>query len=262
MLKSFSLVFTILLIFSGSIFSQTKQTKSKSTIVSKDTLSSKSSYLTVPFNTNVESLKPQFLGHNASIVFGSLVPLAIETEYGCGKFEKRQDCQERLNKLYDKILWKGFTARDLLAFSIPIDCDYSADAETFWCSNFLSDYMWSHKKIDSRTYIGQNAFGVKKIIQYSKFENIIIEVDKTKPSLTIKNIEPDEAKTLSDNLRLLIIGETLQPFAKRKKVSYKPTLDDPSHIEGDNKFIVIELKEVWVYDFITGKVFEKKKFEE
>ncbi len=217
-------------------------------------------YLTTPFELSLNTLTPNFLGHNASFVFSSLVPLAAETQIGCGKFEKSQDCQDRLNRLYDKTLWKDFTARDLLTFSIPIECGYNADAEKFWCSSSFNGYTWSHKKIGSDTYTGQNAFGVKKIVKYEKFENIIIEVDRTKPDFTLKDIKPDEARRLNSNLRLLIIGEILQPFVRRKNVSYKPTLNEPNHTEGDNKFIIIEVKEIWIYDFETGKVFEKKKY--
>lgn len=220
----------------------------------------KTDYITTPFELNLNSLPPNFLGHNASSVFSFLVPLAVETQKGCERFEKSQACQDRLDRLYDKTLWKDLTARDLLAFSISIECDYSPDAEKFWCSSFLNSYMWSHKKTGGENYTGQNAFGVKKIVKYEKFENIIIEVDKTKPDFTLKNINPDEARKINSNLRLLVIGEVLQPFVKRKQVSYKPTLDEPNHTEGDNKFIIIEAKEIWIYDFETGKVFEKKKY--
>ncbi len=257
--KSVSLLILIILSFTNFAFAQSKRPARKAVSINKNEAIQKTNYLTSPFKSDVDYLTPHFLGHNANLVFLSLIPLAIETQKGCGKFEKKQQCQDRLNELYDRTLWKDFTARDLLAFSIPIDCDYDADAEKFRCSNFLSDYMWSHKKIGSSSYVGENAFGVKKLVKYEKFENIIIEVDKIKPDFTIENIPPNEAKKLSSNLRLLIIGETLQPFVKSKTVSYKPTIDEPSHTEGNNKFVVIELKEVWIYDFETGKIFAKKE---
>ncbi len=125
------------------------------------------------------------------------------------------------------------------------------------CSTFLKDYNWSHRLIGSGTYIGQNAFGVKKAVTYKKFENILIEVDAQKPDFTVPGIPPNDARLLLPNIRLLVIGHPVQPFAKSETVNYDPTLSNPSHVVGNNFFLMITLREVWLYNFETGKVLKK-----
>jgi len=150
-MKLISLIF--ILIFSLSVFGQTKRPPTKST---------ESTFQTKPFNSKIENLSPHFLGHNARILLPNFFSFALEIIKGCGKFETSTECQSRLNSIYDRKISKDLTARDLLAFSIPINCDYSADRERISCSNFLQTYTWSNKVISSGNYVGQNVFGVKK----------------------------------------------------------------------------------------------------
>jgi hypothetical protein len=245
--------FSLILVFVCSL-STISQIKSKAT----QTTTSK--FQTTPFESNVEKLPPNFLGHNAAVLLPSLFSFALEIIKGCGKFEKIEPCQVRLNNIYKRTISLKLTASDRLAFSIPIECDYSPNLERVKCSNFMQTYDWSHRLIESKTYVGQNAFRVKKLIKYKKFENITIEGDKIKPEFVLEHIPPPNAQILLPNLRLLIVGTLLQPFVKTNPVSYKPTLDDPEHIDGNNYSLVIEEEEVWLYDFASGKVLAKEKF--
>jgi hypothetical protein len=245
----FSLI--LVFIFSLSTIGQIK---------SKATQATTSKFQTTPFDSNVEKLPPNFLGHNATLLLPSLFSFGLEILKGCGKFEKIEPCQARLNNIYERPISSKLTASDRLAFSIPIECDYSPNSERVKCSNFMQTYNWSHRLIESKTYVGQNAFGVKKLIKYKKFENIDIEGDKIKPEFILEKIPPSDAQILLPNLRLLIVGTLLQPFVKSNPVSYKPTLDDPEHTDGSNYSLVIEEEEVWLYNLTSGKVLAKKKF--
>lgn len=242
----------LVLLFSFSIFGQTKRPLPRK----------ESPILQVkPFNTSVESLPPHFEGHNARLILPSLFSFALEVINGCGKFETTKVCQTRLNGIYERRILGSLTASDLLAFSIPVECDYNADVVKITCSNSDNSYTWAHRKVESRTYMGQNAFGVKKSINYSKFENIFIETDKSHSGFTLFDMKPDKAKTIVPNLRFLIVGELITPFVKTNPVSYKPTIDNPEHIDGNNYSVTIEMKEIWLYDFETGRVLRKEKIE-
>ncbi len=229
-------------------------------IKSKATQTTSSKFQTTPFDSNVEKLPPNFLGHNATVLLPSLFSFALEINKGCGKFEKTEPCQVRLNNIYERPISSKLTASDRLAFSIPIECDYSANLERVECSNFWQGYNWSHRLMESKTYVGQNAFGVKKLIKYKEFENITIEAGKIKPKFVLERIPPANAQILLPNLRLLMLGTLRQPFVKTEPVSYKPTLDKPEHIDGNNYGLVIAVEEVWLYDFASGKVLAKEKF--
>jgi hypothetical protein len=248
--------FSLILVFVCSL-STVSQIKSKAT----QTTTSK--FQTMPFDSNVEKLPPNFLGHNAAVLLPSLFSFALEINKGCGKFEKTEPCQVRLNNIYKRPISSKLTASDRLAFSIPRKCDYNPNLERVECSNTwetLKTYNWFHRLVESKTYVGQNAFGVKKLIKYKKFENIIIEGNKFKPEFVLGRIPPSNAQILLPNLRMLVLGTLLQPFLKIDPVSYKPTLDDPEHIDGNNYSLVIAVEEVWLYDFASGKVLAKEKF--
>jgi hypothetical protein len=245
--------FSLILVF---IFSLSTIGQIKSKAIQATT----SKFQTTPFDSNVEKLPPSFLGHNATALLPTLFSFALEILKGCGKFEKTEPCQARLNNIYERPISSQLTASDRLAFSIPIECDYSPNRERVKCSNFMRTYDWSHKLIESKTYVGQNAFGVKKLIRYRKFENITIEGKKIKPEFVLENIPPSDAQILLPNLRLLIVGTLLQPFVKTNPVSYKPTLDKPEQIDGNNYSLVMEEEEVWLYNLTSGKVLAKEKF--
>ena len=117
----------------------------------------------------------------------------------------------------------------------------------------------SQRLIGSRTYVGENIFGVKKLIQYQKFENISIKTEIPGISLIIDKINPRDAEKVLPNLRFLVIGEILQPFADIDTVERTPTISEPKHIKGDNYTITLEKKAIWLYDITTGKIWGKSK---
>ncbi len=130
------------------------------------------------------------------------------------------------------------------------------------CLNFGKYHTWSHKQLEGKTYVGENAFGVKRIISYKEYENIFIETEKIKPDFYLENVPPQEAMKLVPNLRFLVIGEPLQPFVKTATALYKPTLDNPEEVKGYNYSLIVEMKEIWLYNFETGKILSKRKIEE
>jgi len=251
----------IVLISAFAGFSQTnkgtKQVTSKK--ISKKIVSI-DAYSTVSFDLDIKSLPPYFIGHNARLLYEKLLPLAVEANSGCRKFEKSNECQTRLNQLYERKFWNGLTPDDLFAFSISVECGYNADTAEMSCPEFspgFKYYTWSHNLIESKTYIGQNVFGVKKPVIYRKFENIHIEDNDYLPNLKVQNIQPDEARKVINNMKLLLTGKFVSPFVRRDIASYKPTIDEPIHTEGINKYLSIEIEEIWLYDFVTGKIYRK-----
>lgn len=220
----------------------------------------------VPFDADVKELPPGFIGHDAKTMFRLLAPLALEVLGQCGEFEKRANCQERLNSLYDRQLAPRLTARALLAFSVTPKCEYFADPEYLTCEPAdLSalfgggDIMWSHRLVQSRQYLAQTAFGVKFPAEYKKYENVHIVTSGfgTRIHFKLSNLSPAAARQLKPNLRFLIIGDPVTPFAKSEAVSYPATLKEPTQIDGDNLSVLIDLKEIWIYDITTGKIWAK-----
>jgi hypothetical protein len=245
-MKLLTLIF--ILVFSFSVFGQTE----------KFSLNVKSNYQSAPFNSEIEKLPPVFQGHNALDMFQILLSFAKEVDAGCGKFEKSEICQARLNKMYDRPISGKLKASDKLAFSVPVDCEYSADRERIKCADY--PYHWLQTKTEGKPYIAQNAFGVKAIVKSRKFENLYIKTDKITPQFILENYPPEKAQKLLPFLRCLVVGTLLQPFADLDSVTYDATLKDPVRVDVNSVSIVVEAEEIWLYDFVSGKVLAKEKF--
>lgn len=253
----------VLLLFSMLSISTTAQKRNVKRPAPSSIATSR--YLTFPFDSKLEILPKHFLGHDARRIFAGLLPLAVAANQQCGRYEKRDECQMRLNSLYERSISAGLTASDTLAFSFAVDCDYNADSEVATCPDFsiqnlavTGSSMWSHELVKTGSYVGQNAFGARKRIEYRKYRNLHIEArPHENERFKLEKLSPDVARVILPNLRTLIVGDPLTPFAKSEPVSYPPKFDDPVEIDGDNYTIVLNRWSVWLYDFETGKVWAR-----
>ncbi len=246
-MKTLSILF--ILIFGLSVFGQTK----------KPSYKTDSTFQATSFNSEIESLPPSFLGHNALSILPAVLSFAKEIDAGCGKFEKQEICQDRLNKMYARPISSKLKANDKLAFSIPLECAYSPNSERIKCDDIA--YGWFSTKTEGKPYIGQNAFGAKVIVHTRRTNSINIKTDKITPQFILENYPPEKARLILPNLRCLVIGTLLQPFAKVESFTYDATLKDPVQYDVKAISLVIEAEEVWLYDFVSGKVLAKEKFE-
>ncbi len=112
--------FILVLCFAVNGFGQSKAQAASKSISPK--------YESNSFDTKVSALPPRYLGHDARSFLPTFLSFALEIVKGCGKYETTKNCQSRLNGMYDRRISAKLTASDLLAFSIPIECDYIADA--------------------------------------------------------------------------------------------------------------------------------------
>lgn len=210
---------------------------------------------TKPFNTVVDKLHPYFLGHDAKALISSLRWFAADILKGCDEFETTQKCQDRLNSMYDWRISKELTARDLLSFQLDAYCRYNADASSIHCSQAKE---WLSTETDTGTYVGVNAFGLKKLIHSLTYETIYVATDKSNDDFILENIPPEQARKLMPLLRVLLIGDPLQPFLKAERFTSTPTITSPFKVTKQDYSIVIELRQAWLYDIATGEILSKQ----
>lgn len=217
-------------------------------------------YSSVPFDTNQTRLPRNYLGHNAVLLAAPLTVLGLEVKRGCDRFEKTEECQARMNSLYERRLTKQLSARDTLAFQMGSGwCDYSADSETLICEAPMSKrYQWQNKLIRTSRYAGQNAYGAKATITLKQFENVIIKPTPNAPRIVMLKLPRVRARSMFENLRVLLVGQAKQPFSVFTAVDYRPTFNDPVHVKGDNYELPFQLNQVWLYDMATGEVLVKR----
>lgn len=142
----------------------------------------------------------------------------------------------------------------------------------------FNSYSLSIKTLFSDTdqYVGQNAFGAKKIVnRYSSKKYYIalfnedqimqsgelgFNISYNRPILIEMN--PETAKSIKNSIEVLAItkikvDEASACVALEKDSSSKPTFDNPREKEGKEIYIFTELIGLWIYNMDTGEIYNK-----
>jgi len=245
-----------------------------------------------PFNPQVEALPPRFAGHNAEAVYDLIrgkLPNPSKSE-----FESQAEYLARAEEFAGKPFVANAKPSDLFAFCLSghamlepvpaeldlfrnLETEYYAEAHTltvtlpsYWASP--SEYTWSSIWRTSShrlgEYIGSNAFGVKRAItRWAQNDSIIVIHDfswlspdcdyKFRDVSCVVNMDGGTARSLSANLRVLIIGRLVAPFISSENYTGQPTIDAPAEIHHYQRFLHVQIEQLWLVDGVTGRVIEK-----
>ena len=257
-MKTIVLSYAVLLFFGITSLAQNPKGK---TVKQEAAIVSSVGFAQRPFDRSVNKLPIMYVGHDAVAIVRPLFDLKMEIIRGCQKYEKTDDCQNRLNAMYDRRLTPLLSVRDLLAFSVPIDCSYSADAEKLSCPGNQSTSVWLNSQRDKGSYRAQNAFGASVNVESKSTWILSIASNRRSDGFTVDHLPPVQARKVVPSLRLLLVGDLLQPFVVTSMADQKPTFQNPTDLHFSTSDINLNLYEVWLYDSDTGQILEKKILE-
>jgi hypothetical protein len=114
------------------------------------------------------------------------------------------------------------------------------------------------------TYIGTNAFGAKTVIKKYTGDLYGLAPKEKKYSISIR-IKPAEAKKYKNRLKVLLIckaskNDKLNRPAFTGLQYFPPTFNTPIEMHYVAKIINVEILELWIYDYNTGKILGKQEF--
>jgi hypothetical protein len=72
----------------------------------------------------------------------------------------------------------------------------------------------------------------------------------------------NEAKSLKENIKVLLIGKIDEPQISDSYFHAKPTRDDPAELTVMTNYIYLNLQEIWIYNQATGQIYSKIKRQE
>lgn len=174
---------------------------------------------------------------------------------------------------------------DFLLFQAGVETKYDADSKQMSVSiptdagEFGSDYKWVsaiHRSVAYGVpYVGQTAFGVKHLIRKVKTDTLELEIedydwllpdrtgDGTEKVFSL-TVEPEQARTLSDDIEIVVIGKLRAPFTSHSVDGTEPSLKqvEPTDITRVHRLLHITLDRVIIADSRTGailKQFSRKK---
>ncbi|MCX5823771.1 MAG: hypothetical protein NTY86_09770 [Deltaproteobacteria bacterium] len=206
-------------------------------------------------NIDADRLPKRYDGDNSRVVEILTISYLQKGEFETNDaFAKRTEALE--NKVYvfsykprrfDELdgIWKKELYYDIEVNSVRIRLDSIKIVEKLW-----DDVRGS--------YIGQNAFGVNKSIRKGTRNRYNITLTD-KPFDFDLQMEPAKAKITIDNIRILYWVKLRD--VKGRKDTISPSIDNPfdgEYIECESLSTTIEM---WIYDFNTGEIFKKVKFE-
>ncbi|QZA80847.1 hypothetical protein [Deefgea piscis] len=188
-----------------------------------------------------------------------------------GQYEKTSDFELRLQKDNEELskmkLCGNLSLSDTFAIKIPAIKTYNADTEKLTvsikfdtardtgCGVFVGA---GHVEKKGKSYMGQNGFGVKKLIStYTVKERIIADDYSYKRTCPISDVQlsrtPSEAKK-GQRIAALYFGKLIKPYSTSIDYEDTPTMDNPQHVFWTTTHTKVEWVDYVYFDETTGEV--------
>ena len=128
--------------------------------------------------------------------------------------------------------------------------------------------LWHRVQTHLGSYVGENAFGAKRIVNRSgvKDTDLIIEGSEwldfdCDPKIDHKScsfeIDAQQARTLSKDARVIVIGSLVPPFVSSSNDVDEPSLENPAELHRSYKFLHMQLDQLWIVNIQSGHVIKK-----
>lgn len=149
-----------------------------------------------------------------------------------------------------------------MSVSIPTDAEIG------------SDYKWvsaMHRSVAYGTsYVGQNAFGVRRLVRKVDTDTLEMDVedydwlsadytDDYPNKVFTLTVAPDQARALSGNIEVIMIGRLRAPFTSHFVDGFEPSLEQPEPTDTTriHRVLHIALDQVIIADSGTGTILKQ-----
>ena len=232
-------------------------------------------HLHTPFDPTSVRLTAHFMGHDVVSLYKDYeaIRTAEKTE-----FETTDQFNKRIQLARTKVVMGSVAEATILAFVVPVESEYDADARSLTvgvqCSNphgeqkKVSDSIGVSRRTTHREYVASNAFGVKVNVQETDVESFHIAVDNpddfpiaTAKYLILSSIEsaPDPARKIKSTVSALAVCsiQSGEEATSDDFILSKATFDDPHEYFEQMHFLKTKLLAVWFFDSTSGKIYAK-----
>jgi len=212
------------------------------------------------------------------------------------EFETTSQYQNRIDALMQKPLFRGLRASDDFAFILKpasqsisgliqkrddfltmdfLETKYDADSQEMkvevptYGGESGSDYKWVtgvHRTVAyGSPYVGQNAFGVKKLIRKINTSTTELEVenfswispdssDEDLNKVFSISVDPGRARSLYNYIEVILVGPLTPPFTSNSNDGNEPSLDNLLNIRRAHHLLHISLDQLIIADSRTGEI--------
>ena len=245
---------------------------------------------TVPLDPAMTHLAPQYQGVDPRVIYNEL---ERRSKLIKGEFETTAEFNARMARVQAAPLIGTVMKDSTIPFTLAngetmldkVTTRYDADNGVLAVSIEMSapiigvemdtDKRSLPLKYDfeaSSSYVGQNAFGARVIIKktFANIFELLIDnyrdYERVRPdspvtfhhTITAKlEMTPAEAMGAKPTLKVLALVTLRDPYILEGYISHKPTVSEPRDTFAVYKYLVAELREFWIYDYASGRVYAK-----
>jgi hypothetical protein len=240
-------------------------------------------YATSELDRAIESLPPNFNGHDIALVYSALKDR--EKEGGKSEFETKEQWHQRQEALLLAPVTDRMTTASTWAFVIEdVRSVYDADNQVLQvyvplyeipsggrlASNFRS--MWAKFESADSSYIGTNGFGAVAKVHNTEYtiHSVAFGNARSFPAAEAKDehstelgilveflLGPDAARRMKRELSALSVCRLTAPFTWSDYSSEAATVSSPYATQSLENYVITELLEVWIYNRKSGAIYAK-----
>ncbi|WP_243374585.1 hypothetical protein [Geotalea sp. SG265] len=229
-------------------------------------------YTSAQIDTSLKKLPPKYFGNDPRAIYTAIEKRLEQAEKN--EFETTEQFQKRLEKQNSNPIIGKIKSEGLFALQASyVDSKYSADTSEMNVYLHLGysqrEISLSSIKIDAGSYEGTNGFGARTIVKnadheeyaavpsnYTDFEFPYIET--TGQSIGVKfALNPNEAKIAKNDMRVLLIAKLTAPLISENQRYHSATFSSPYNGVFSDRYIHINLSEIWIYNQKTGQIYSK-----
>ena len=225
------------------------------------------------FDLSTGKLPKKYNGHNLQLIYRDLAK--IQSKISKSEFENTVDHASRVGKIKNKLKLAALPLNSTFAFKVKdLTYTYDADQETFDLTldtqsvrddrNQIVDSRVSVEGFKVRTSHGQypasNAFGATVLVNKYEIESVNLMPANPRnfsKTYSIPKINPSNASNLSKNVAAIIIYQIDNLNLYGGILYGKATFVDPTDFLGTTYYIEAEIKDIWIYDYLTGDILLK-----
>jgi hypothetical protein len=182
-----------------------------------------------------------------------------------GEFETTAEFEERQDKWMARPILGAVKPQSRIALSLStqtapnqMKAAYDADGGLMtvevsrsYCGDAVGVEIFSNLK-DQGSYIGSNAFGVKKVIKRTSITRYCLDGVPLDPMQFA--ISRDKASQEKARLKVLVVGRLREPYVKVVENYSSPTITSPYEVHSTSYVLILDVDEVWVFNGTTGQI--------
>lgn len=223
-----------------------------------------------PLPVEIENVGPFWEGHDIASLVAHLAKVGDR-----GEFETTEAFTSRQERLFSTYAYGKVRITDRIAVSSllfrrdTIDFwphyRYDPDNEVFQLCVGERQYEYRRDEKVRGSYIGSNAFGVKKKITQRRILSIRITFAGTSmpdPCFVPVSMSRANAKRNTELAGWALIGQLERPYLSVQSDSTSPTITYPFQDETTEFLLVLKVEEAIAFDVKSGRVFYRRGWDE